>query len=765
MIPHDAGLPESSGSLPFPKPREAGPAPRVEPLPAAFRAQAESPAPPGLAASPDIVALLGALRQRWAAAVLLGGTLAVITGVSVWVLLTPKNTAFAHLQVSYTVQPILDRAGGSLADFKAVLRTTADEIATPRVVASALRRDEVKRLGLDQKEASPAQAILDDLKVDPKENSEILTITYPHKDPVVATTLVNAIKDAYLQDIVPAKQAERAERVRQLQKVYDEGVDAIKTKRDSLKKIVSNLDTVDPKAWQLQRLELAGELKEKRQAASAVAYELIKARASLDALEAGLKAAKERAEGTGTPADQATFDAALEEAVEKDPEAMRLREQLRNVQHNIDDHITNRGVSSGHPAMNRYYNRAESLSQMLAARKQAIAERVKKALARAAMPMNASGQEPTLQRAQLQKHVEALAKLDAENTTQIKQLAAKVAATPLLGADYDQLAEEIRREEETLKTIGQTLDREKVEMRGAPRIRSFQDAELMKPEIKKQVLAAGASPIAVFGAVCMGLAWLEFRKRRVRSAGEISRGLGIRVVGAVPRMPHLERHLVGPTGESDLEGTPVMESIDAIRTRLLHEANTRSTRVVMVTSAGPGEGKTTLAAALATSLARAGRKTLLLDGDLRRPTVHELFEVAMQPGFSEVLLGEIEVAEAAQETPQENLSVIPAGQWDREVLLALSRNGLEGVFEKLAEEFDFVVVDSHPVLAATDSLLIGRQADAVLLSVLREVSQMPRVYAASQQLAAVGVRVLGAVVNGTDPEEVYTSPPVAAAAA
>ena len=223
-------------------------------------------------------------------------------------------------------------------------------------------------------------------------------------------------------------------------------------------------------------------------------------------------------------------------------------------------------------------------------------------------------------------------------------------------------------------------------------------------------------------------------------------------------MPHLERHLVGPAGDSELEGTPVMESIDAIRTRLLHEADVRATRVVMVTSATVGEGKTTLASALASSLARAGRKTLLLDGDLRRPTVHELFEIPMQPGFSEVLLGEIEVAEAAVESPQENLYLLPAGQWDREVLLALSRDGLEGVFEKLAEEFDFIVVDSHPVLAATDALLIGRQADAVLLAVQREVSQMPRVYAAHQQLTALGIRVLGAVVNGTNPEEVFTAP-------
>jgi capsular exopolysaccharide synthesis family protein len=764
-MPQDAGLPESSSSLPFPKGREVAPtAGRPDPA-AALRASAEQSAPPGLSATPDFLSLLVALRQRWASAVMIGGTLAALAGVAVWFLLAPKNTAFAHLQVGYTDRTILERVNSSAGDFKNVLATTAAEITTRRVIAAALRRDEVKRLGLDQKEADPAQAIQDDLKYEIKDNSELLTIQYAHHDPAVATTVVNAIKDAYLEDIVPAKRHERANKVKELQKVYDESVEGIRSKKQSLKKIVEDLGTIDPLLWRMQRQELTDKLKELRGEASRVAYSLIEKRAALETLDARIQAYKERASGPVPPADKHVFEAALEDALEKDAEAKQAQARIKHYEDEIEDHIHNRGLRANDYAIVAFRNRAAAARKQLEKRKAALADRVQKALARPATPITPTGEDPAILRAQLQKQVDAIAELDGKYAAEIKTLSAKAAEAPVLGAEYEQRAEEIKLQEENLKTIGFRLEQEKVEMRSAPRISSFQDAELMKKEIKKQVLAAGAAPIAVFGAVCMGLAWLEFRKRRVHSAGEISRGLGIRVVGAVPRMPHLERHLVGPTGESDLEGTPVMESIDAIRTRLLHEANTRSTRVVMVTSAGPGEGKTTLASALATSLARAGRKTLLLDGDLRRPTVHELFEVAMQPGFSEVLLGEIEVAEAAVASPQENLSVIPAGQWDREVLLALARHGLEGVFERLAEEFDFVVIDSHPVLSATDSLLIGRQADAVLLSVLREVSQMPRVYAASQQLTAVGIRVLGAVVNGTSPEEVYTSAPVAAAVA
>ena len=91
------------------------------------------------------------------------------------------------------------------------------------------------------------------------------------------------------------------------------------------------------------------------------------------------------------------------------------------------------------------------------------------------------------------------------------------------------------------------------------------------------------------------------------------------------------------------------------------------------------------------------------------------------------------------------------------MLQSLARGGVQGALERLKDEFDFVIIDSHPVLAANDSLLIGKHVDAVILSVLREVSETPKVYAAAQRLAGLGIRVLGAVVNATDPEDIYSA--------
>lgn len=770
-MPQDAGLPEPSGQLPSSSHRSGKPiAGRIDGAGAPRRPAPAAPAPagpPALSASPDLMALLHALRHRWVSAVLLGGTLGAIACVAMWYLLIPKNVAFAQIKVAY-YDPRMwnDRADGNQGDFKTYLQTTAGEIMSRRVIAAALKRDEVKRVNLDYSDVDPAQAVTDDLKVEFKDNSELLTILFTHADPTVATTVANALKEAYMEDIVYAKRNERARKVTELEKIYGEAVDSLKTKKDNLKKVAQNLGTTDPNLWREQRLELVTSLRDAKQQHVQIGFKLVEARAALDSFDLKIKSRQTQPDAAAPKTEeedpQAVEADAVHQAEEADHETHQLHDRLERMEEVIADY-QRKGFRPDYIAIVNIRQKMDSVKRQLARRHEAIASRVHGTLAlKKKTPVPAGPttivEDPAVIRTGLAKQVESLAGLEEKLRQDIKELSTQTSKTPVLAAEYEQLADEIHRDERILEEIGGRLERERVELRASSRISRFQDAELMKKDNKKQVLAAGVSPLAILFGVCMALAWLEFRKRRVRSASEISRGLGIRVVGAIPRARHLERQLVPLGGESNLEGTPVMESIDAIRTRLLHESSTRSTRLVMVTSAGAGEGKTTVASALATSLARAGRKTLLLDGDLRRPTLHELFEVAMQPGFSEVLLGEIEVAEAAQESMQENLWLLPAGQWDREVLSALARDGLEGLFEKLADEFDFIIIDSHPVLSANDSLLIGRQVDAVILSVLREVSQMPRVFAAQQQLSGVGVRILGAVVSGTDPEEAFAAP-------
>src|SRR5262249_12567800 len=147
-------------------------------------------------------------------------------------------------------------------------------------------------------------------------------------------------------------------------------------------------------------------------------------------------------------------------------------------------------------------------------------------------------------------------------------------------------------------------------------------------------------------------------------------------------------------------------------------------------------------------IARAGRKTLLIDCDLRNPAAHQLFDLPRGPGFSELIRGEATLDEVIRPTSAAGLWMITAGACNARTIRALAHEEIHTIFEQLKRQFDFVVVDSSPVLPVADALQIGQHVDAVLCSILRDVSRVPKVSAASERLMTLGIRILGAVVTG-----------------
>ncbi len=274
----------------------------------------------------------------------------------------------------------------------------------------------------------------------------------------------------------------------------------------------------------------------------------------------------------------------------------------------------------------------------------------------------------------------------------------------------------------------------------------------------KYALAAG---VGIFGLLLAGVCLLEARGRRVYASEDVMQGLGIRVLGTLPRVPASDRRIAA-VGSGNTEGIPslarmtgpfgMIEAVDAIRTVLLHAPNVDGARVVMITSAIAGEGKTTLASHLAVSLSRAWRKTLLIDGDLRNPAQHTQFDQPLGPGLGETLREEVELEGAVQPTHVSRLWLMPAGNVDGHALEALAQDGVSNLFDRLKEQYDFIVMDTSPVLPVPDALLVGKHADVVLLSVMRDMSRIPAVYGAQQRLESVGIRILGAVVIGEKTE-------------
>jgi len=313
--------------------------------------------------------------------------------------------------------------------------------------------------------------------------------------------------------------------------------------------------------------------------------------------------------------------------------------------------------------------------------------------------------------------------------------------------------EEIIQLADTAAKVSHEVEALKVELEAPPRIRSIEDAAIPRVrDEKKRYMMIGVIVLSSFFGGLFGIAFLELQSRKVDTADEVPAELGLAVVGALPILPS-RTHRVGAiarrTSQKDAYWQNLLlESIDATRTMLVHAARTGSHRVVMITSAVGGEGKTSLASYLATSLARSGLRTLLIDADLRSPAIHRLFDLSMGAGLSELIRGEVGLADVIADTAVRELKVLVAGHCDRQAVRVLAQGGLGPLLGQLKEQFDFVIVDSSPILPVADAMLIAQQVDAVLFSIFREVSRKSKVAAAIQRLGCLGVPVLGAVVTG-----------------
>jgi capsular exopolysaccharide synthesis family protein len=192
-----------------------------------------------------------------------------------------------------------------------------------------------------------------------------------------------------------------------------------------------------------------------------------------------------------------------------------------------------------------------------------------------------------------------------------------------------------------------------------------------------------------------------------------------------------------------------VQSLDHLRVVLCDRRDDRGRRVLLITSACGGEGKTTLAAQLAERCVNAGLGTLLVDADLRNPSLGRMFDRATGRGLADILRGEATAEEAITVIEDAGgLHFLPAGA-DRDDPGRLLRGDRLGRFlARARESFDVVIVDAPPVLPVPDALTIGRWVDGVVLAVRSDASRFPLVEQADQKLSAMGVPVLGAVVNG-----------------
>lgn len=264
-------------------------------------------------------------------------------------------------------------------------------------------------------------------------------------------------------------------------------------------------------------------------------------------------------------------------------------------------------------------------------------------------------------------------------------------------------------------------------------------------------LAAGA----LLGLL-LGLGYTAIRTvfdRRVRSVAVLEENFGLSVVGIIPAHDSQgSRRLVGVSDARRMHASnkPAMatsEAFKSLRTNLRFMNPDQPPRVIAVTSPLPAEGKSTVAANLAETLAAGGESVVLIDGDLRRPTVATSFDLVEGVGLTDAVVGRASVAEVLQEVPGvPSLHVLAAGPIPPNPSEILSSDRLKAVIDELAET-SMVIIDAPPVLPVTDAAILAARFDGALLVVHAGSSTVDEVQRAVLALERVRAKILGTVLN------------------
>ena len=278
--------------------------------------------------------------------------------------------------------------------------------------------------------------------------------------------------------------------------------------------------------------------------------------------------------------------------------------------------------------------------------------------------------------------------------------------------------------------------------------------------LKRVIKIVGAFGIFGVGLVFALAYFREWLDTRIKTIEELCKLSSAQLLGTIPKFvssPDADR-LASESGLSPAlvyfhrPGSREAEAFRSIRTTLFHSFKEQD-QVLLVSSAEPGDGKSTVVANTALAMAQAGKRVLLIDCDLRRPTQHHLFGTEQEIGITDVLLNEIEWRNALRSTPVESLSLMTAGLCPENPAELLSVAPLQNILSEMREEYDLIILDSPPVLAVSDPTILSPHVDGVVSVARIMKNKRASVTRMTETLGVHGARVFGMIANSVGEQE------------
>lgn len=717
-----------------------------------------------------------AVHKRWLVALTGALILTSLALLLLWYLMPPsKYTARALLQFDIVPSNIAESPHQQyyLANLSTLQKTHTALIRSRTVLETALRDPAVQNLDFLRTKSDPVTYLEQNLSADFGISPEIMRVTISGQDANALQTVLRCIVQAYLSEVRRREHAQtRAEldRVRDMIAKHEEKISAKRTRLRELEQAVGS--------GQAQALEvfLKGYLEQldrNRRELAIQQHTLRQINAELDILLPKINLARKLAASNKTlswflrlPAPQllayVVTEAEVERKLQEDNQFLEKRRELQKLEAELEaaHALLSPSLSDEHKAT------------LLKAKRDAVADariqlyelscRLRPLIQQQlVMELLIAGEKRLSELMDKRNQAVQLEKFIHEEVISLEKLIASLKRDHI---DLQWLKEDLENDQQAVKRLSARKDELEVLCSSATRVKLFEDAVILPAyESKKRWLYVIIAIFASLTSWITGLVTWEWRTQCIHGPEELAGKVQAPIISCLPRVdsfPSLPSHTSGPGVLLPADVARFLESMDALRSLLLHILQRQLAQAILVTSAVQGEGKTSLSCHLAASIARTGRRVLLVDTDLRRSRAHKLLGVGHAPGLAEVLQGHLDWHSVVKCDILPNLDFLPAGQILSVSVGLLGQEYFQKLLEQWRHSYDFIILDSPPVLLVADSLSLAPAVDTVLLSTMYKVSRLPRTQIAYHRLLSLGARILGIVVNGISPRhyEYYYGP-------
>ncbi|MFP4133549.1 MAG: GumC family protein [Halothece sp.] len=604
------------------------------------------------------------------------------------------------------------------------------------IKSSSIAEQVIDQLDLrnDEGEVLTSGSLLSNLTVEPLRDTDILEISYDSPNPEEAAQVVNEVIKAYRESNIKINRAQATAEREFIEGQLPEIQEELEGEEEQLRQFKEENNVIALSEEAGSTVNILSELDQ----------QIIQAQASLDDSRTRIEQLTQR---LGLPPERAMVASSLSES-----EA--VQDVLKEYQELEAELAEKRSrYQPDHPVI-------KSLEENRAALASLLEERVNNVLQEELPAEEISGdfnlQLSSMKIELVQDLVDAEINYSAQRSKieglreEQQQYKNRKDTFPKLEQRQQRLQRQLETSQSTYEALLERLQQVRIqENQKQGNARIVEAASIPNNPISPQImlnLALGG----ILGAM-LGIAtalMIDARDRTLKTVQEIKDRLGYTLLGSIPLLGKQASMLP----MQDQPRSAVSEAFRMLQANLKFSQVDEKLKVIVLTSAVPNEGKSTVTANLGLALAELGNRVLIVDGDMRRPSQHQVWEEPNSVGLSNVLVDQSDISTVAKEV-HPNLELLTAGAPPPNPIALLESQRLADLLDKCSQAYDYVLIDTPPIAVGADAALLGKLAQGTLLVVRPSVADLTSVDSTKEMLQRSGQSVLGMVINGVNPSD------------